>query len=95
MTLRHGLWVLSMLGFASMAIAQSNFDGKWTADVVRPAPAGNQTLAIGDMGVSDVVPTLSHRTRKQVFRYPFDRTSRKIERSVATRRSPAARLRPR
>jgi hypothetical protein len=27
-------------------MAQSPFDGKWTAEVVRPAPAGNQTLAI-------------------------------------------------
>jgi hypothetical protein len=35
-----------MLGFASLAMADSTFDGKWTAEVVRPAPAGNQTLGI-------------------------------------------------
>ena len=49
-TLIRGLSIpallLCALGFASLALADSNFDGKWTADVVRPAPAGNQTLAI-------------------------------------------------
>jgi hypothetical protein len=35
-----------MLGLASLAMADGPFDGKWTAEVVRPAPAGNQTLAI-------------------------------------------------
>jgi len=45
-TLTRGLFILSMLGFASLAMADSAFDGKWTAEVVRPAPAGNQTLAI-------------------------------------------------
>ncbi len=38
--------IVSMLGFASLAMADGTFDGKWTAEVVRPAPAGNQTLAI-------------------------------------------------
>jgi hypothetical protein len=45
-TLTRGLLIVSMLGFASIAMADSTFDGKWTAEVVRPAPAGNQTLAI-------------------------------------------------
>jgi hypothetical protein len=45
-TLTRGLLIVSILGFASLAMADSNFDGKWTAEVVRPAPAGNQTLAI-------------------------------------------------
>jgi hypothetical protein len=34
-----------ILGFISPAFADGPFDGKWTADVVRPAPAGPQTLA--------------------------------------------------
>src|ERR1019366_5810173 len=45
-TLTRGLLIISMLGFASLAMADSTFDGKWSAEVVRPAPAGNQTLAI-------------------------------------------------
>ena len=45
-TLTRGLLVISMFGFASLARADSAFDGKWNAEVVRPAPAGNQTLAI-------------------------------------------------
>ncbi len=45
-TLTRGLLVVSMLGFASLALADSSFDGKWTADVARPAPAANQSLAI-------------------------------------------------
>lgn len=49
-TLVRGLSIVSLLvfalGFTSLANADSNFDGKWTAEVVRPAPAGNQTLAI-------------------------------------------------
>lgn len=49
-TLMRGLSIAVLLtftlGFASLALADSSFDGKWTADVVRPAPAGNQTLAI-------------------------------------------------
>jgi hypothetical protein len=38
--------LLAVLGFASCIRADSTFDGKWTATVVRPAPAGNQTLVI-------------------------------------------------
>jgi hypothetical protein len=49
-TLMRGLSIVALLmfalGFASLALADSSFDGKWTANVVRPAPAGNQTLAI-------------------------------------------------
>ncbi len=32
--------------FASYAMADSAFDGKWTAEVVRPAPATTQNLTI-------------------------------------------------
>lgn len=42
----RSLLITAMLGFASLALADSAFDGKWTAEVVRPAPAGNQTLGI-------------------------------------------------
>ncbi len=45
-TLTRGLLMVSMLGFASLAMADSAFDGNWTAEVVRPAPAGKQNLAI-------------------------------------------------
>ena len=45
-TLMRGLLAVSMFGFACLALADSAFDGKWNAEVVRPAPAGNQTLAI-------------------------------------------------
>jgi hypothetical protein len=45
-TLTRGLLTLSIVAFASLAQADSTFDGKWTADVVRPAPAANQILAI-------------------------------------------------
>ena len=38
--------LLAMFGFASHALADTPFDGKWTANVVRPAPAGNQSLTI-------------------------------------------------
>ncbi|MDP9112351.1 MAG: hypothetical protein M3O20_01565 [Acidobacteriota bacterium] len=34
------------MGFASLAQADNTFDGKWTADIARPAPAANQILAI-------------------------------------------------
>jgi hypothetical protein len=43
---RASLMLVVLLGLASTALAQSGFDGKWAAEVVRPAPAGNQTLAI-------------------------------------------------
>jgi hypothetical protein len=45
-TLTRGLLIAAMLGFASLALADGPFDGKWTAEVVRPAPAGIQNLAI-------------------------------------------------
>ena len=45
-TFSFALVMLAMFGLASAARADSAFDGKWNADVVRPAPAGNQTLAI-------------------------------------------------
>jgi hypothetical protein len=35
-----------MLGFACLAMTDSARDGRWAAEVVRPAPAGNRTLAI-------------------------------------------------
>ncbi|MDP9054061.1 MAG: hypothetical protein M3N93_07120 [Acidobacteriota bacterium] len=35
-----------MLGFASLALAESAFDGNWTADIARPAPGAVQSLAI-------------------------------------------------
>ena len=38
--------LIAMFGFASYALADTPFDGKWTANVVRPAPAGNQSLTI-------------------------------------------------
>lgn len=38
--------LLAVIGFASCIRADSTFDGKWTANVVRPAPAGNQALVI-------------------------------------------------
>jgi hypothetical protein len=38
--------LVALLAFASSGRAQGAFDGKWNAEVVRPAPAGNQTLAI-------------------------------------------------
>ena len=44
--LKRLLLMTAILGFASIAVADSPFDGKWTANVVRPAPAGNQTLTI-------------------------------------------------
>ena len=40
------LLIVAILGLAAVVRADSAFDGKWTANVVRPAPAGNQTLAI-------------------------------------------------
>jgi hypothetical protein len=50
-TLTRGLLIVWMLGFGSLAMADSAFDGKWIAEVARPAAAGktenrNQTLAI-------------------------------------------------
>ena len=43
--LKRLLLVMTILGFAACVRADSAFDGKWTANVVRPAPAGPQTLA--------------------------------------------------
>lgn len=43
----HSLFLAAILIFAaSAALAQSPFDGTWTADVVRPAPAPAQHLTI-------------------------------------------------
>jgi hypothetical protein len=44
--LKRLLLVTAILGFAATVRADSAFDGQWTANVARPAPAGNQTLAI-------------------------------------------------
>jgi hypothetical protein len=44
--LKYLLLTLVILGFAAGTQADSAFDGKWTANVVRPAPAGNQMLTI-------------------------------------------------
>jgi hypothetical protein len=38
--------LVAFLALASTGLADGGFDGKWTAEVIRPAPAGNQTLAI-------------------------------------------------
>jgi hypothetical protein len=38
--------IIAVLGILSFARADSSFDGKWTAEVVRPAPAAKQNLAI-------------------------------------------------
>jgi hypothetical protein len=38
--------LIGMFGFASLAAGQSPFDGKWTAQVVRPAPNPTQNLTI-------------------------------------------------
>lgn len=40
------LFPIVLFVFASFAVAESPVDGKWTAEVVRPAPAGNQNLTI-------------------------------------------------
>jgi len=37
---------IAILGFAAATRADSPFDGTWNANVVRPAPAGPQTLKI-------------------------------------------------
>ena len=41
-----GVLLICMFGFASLAAGQSAFDGKWTAQVVRPAPNPSQNLTI-------------------------------------------------
>ena len=53
--------------FVAVCSAAGPFDGKWTAHVVRPAPAGNQDLAIaltsnegkvtGSMSIQGAAPT--------------------------------------
>jgi len=40
------LVLAALLVLGSTGLAQGGFDGKWNAEVVRPPPAGNQTLAI-------------------------------------------------
>jgi hypothetical protein len=44
--LKRMLLTVAMLGLAAGAFADSSFDGKWNANVIRPAPAGPQTLGI-------------------------------------------------
>lgn len=44
--MRTCLLVLCFLGVAGSAVAQTPFDGTWVAEVVRPAPAGNQNITI-------------------------------------------------
>jgi len=52
--LKRLLLAVAILGVcASATKAQSSFDGKWTANVVRPAPAGNQMLTINLMTAAD------------------------------------------
>lgn len=41
-----GVFLIGLFGFAALAIGQSAFDGKWTAQVVRPAPNPTQNLTI-------------------------------------------------
>ncbi len=41
-----GALLICTFGVASLAAGQSAFDGKWTAEVVRPAPNPNQNLTI-------------------------------------------------
>jgi hypothetical protein len=40
------LLTIAVLGFAACAFADGPFEGKWTADVIRPAPAAAQKLGI-------------------------------------------------
>lgn len=44
--LKRLLLIVAVFAIASSVAADSPFDGKWTANVVRPAPAGNQMLNI-------------------------------------------------
>jgi hypothetical protein len=47
MKILKSLLLMTMLSCtASVALADSNFDGTWTAEVVRPAPAPAQNLTI-------------------------------------------------
>ena len=39
-------FAVCLLAFVAVGSAAGPFDGKWTAQVVRPAPAGNQDLVI-------------------------------------------------
>ena len=38
--------LIVLFAFASIAAGQSGFDGKWTGEVIRPAPNPNQNLTI-------------------------------------------------
>src|SRR5262249_18224332 len=38
--------LILLFAFASIAAGQSPFDGKWTGEVIRPAPNPNQNLTI-------------------------------------------------
>lgn len=44
--MRTSLLLLCVIGMSTPAVAQTPFDGKWVAEVVRPAPAGNQNITI-------------------------------------------------
>jgi hypothetical protein len=44
--LRTCLLLLCIFGAAAAPAAQTPFDGKWTAEVIRPAPAGNQHITL-------------------------------------------------
>lgn len=46
MVLKVTQLLIALFAFASMAAAQTPFDGKWTGEVVRPAPNTNQNLTI-------------------------------------------------
>jgi hypothetical protein len=44
--MRTFLLLLCAIGISTSAVAQTPFDGKWVAEVVRPAPAGNQNITL-------------------------------------------------
>jgi len=46
MALKVCALLILVIGFSSLAAGQSAFDGKWTGEVVRPAPNPNQNLTI-------------------------------------------------
>ena len=46
MKLRVAVLLVCVFAFASFALGQTAFDGKWTAEVKRPAPNPSQNLTI-------------------------------------------------
>ena len=46
MVLRFTKLLILVVAFASIAAGQAPFDGRWTAEVIRPAPNTNQNLTI-------------------------------------------------